>query len=106
MFMSSSSFRRVYIEVVTHEDLETPLSIENMLFQLCEYLHQQTALVQLHIVHRTESLAQLASGPDLIPSEVRIETRTLDSSPFCGHAANLRFACSSLDAGKELHRRT
>jgi hypothetical protein len=103
--MSSSTFHRVYIEVVTREDLETPLSIENMLFQLCERLHQQTALVQLHLVDRTESLGQLASGPDLIPSEARIEARTLDFSPFRGHATNLYFACSNLDVDNELLRR-
>ncbi len=101
--MSTQGFLRVCIEAVTREDLETPLSIENMLFQLCEHLHQHTALVQIHIVDRGDSPAQVASGPDVIPHECRIDTRTLGLSPGLGHAANLYLACTALDVHNELN---
>ncbi len=102
--MPPAAFLRIHIEVVTREDLTTPLSIENMLFQLCEHLQQRTAIVQLHIVDRAESLAQLAAGPDAIPHTNRIEIRMPGSFPELGHTANLYLACSALDAGNELHR--
>jgi hypothetical protein len=92
----STGYLRVYIEVVTREDLETPSSVENMLFQLCEHLEHSSALVQLHIVERAGSLKQIATGGDSILPDQQIATRIPCSLPDLGHAANLQLACIAL----------
>ena len=101
--MPAPAFIRVYVEVVTREDLETPQSIEDMLFQLCEHLDQHSAVVQLHVVDRTDSLPQLAAGSDAIPEDRQLEVRVPGSAPELGHAANLHFACNALRGEQSLN---
>ena len=95
--MAAPIYRRVYVEVVTREDLTTRQSIENLTFQLCEGLVHHTALVQLHIVDRSESLAKLAAGTDLISEGHRVEAPYTGSSGKVGHAARLHSACAALN---------
>jgi len=94
-------YRRVYVEIVTREDLATRQSIENLTFQLCEGLMHHTALVQLHIVDRSESLAKLAAGTDLISKVHRVEAPYAGSSGNLGHAARLYSACTALNPSQE-----
>ena len=100
--MAAPIYRRVYVEVVTREDLTTRQSIENFTFQLCEGLVHHTALVQLHIVDRSESLAKLAAGTDLISEGYRVEAPYTGSSGKVGHAARLHSACAALKPSQEL----
>ena len=95
--MAAPIYRRVYVEVVTREDLTTRQSIKNLNFQLCEGLVHHTALVQLHIVDRSESLAKLAAGTGLISEGHRVEAPYTESSGKVGHAVRLHSACAALN---------
>jgi hypothetical protein len=96
--MSPRIYRRVYIEVVSREDLTTQQSIDNLTFQLCEGLVHETALVQLHVVDRSESLAKIASGEDLISEAHRLVMPAKTSSWNAGHTACLHLACTALSS--------
>jgi len=99
--MVTPIYRRVYVEVVTREDLATRESIDNLTFQLCEGLVHNTALVQLYIVDRSESLAKLAAGTDLISEVHRVEAPHTGSSGKLGHAARLHSACMALNPSQD-----
>ncbi len=99
--MATPIYRRVYVEVVTREDLATRQSIENLTFQLCEDLVHHTALVQLHIVDRSESLAKLVAGTDLISEVHRVEAPYTGPSGNLDHAARLYSACAALKPSQE-----
>lgn len=99
--MAAFIYRRVYVEVGTREDLATHQSIENFTFQLCEGLVHHTALVQLHIVDRSESLAKLAAGTDLISKNHCVETPYTGSSGNLDHPARLCSACAALKPSQE-----
>lgn len=93
-------YRRVYIEVVTTESLDSRESVDNMLFQLSEGLRTHTAIVQLHVVDRAETLGQIAAGADLIPEGSRAETPSAGSSSAHPHAGCLYQACVAMGMPK------
>jgi hypothetical protein len=96
--MAVHDYRRVFIEVVTTEVLNAQDSIDNMLFQLSEGLRKHTIIVQLHVIERAETLAQISTGIDMIPDDSRLETRNAHGVANVSHAECLSQACAVMGA--------
>jgi hypothetical protein len=98
--MSMDVFKRVFIEVVTSEEVQTPEGIESMLANLRWDGSSDTAIVRMVVVADEPSLEQIVfSAKDLFPIPQTLEYRRGRSYPRAIEQACEDMGMPSLDPG-------
>ncbi len=95
----SYNFRRVLIEVVTSEDLQTIENRNAMITHLSDSSHMGAQIVRMYVLNREDTLEQISCGPQPCFLNQRVEEVFDDRSddrPSLTHHDALEYACVAM----------
>lgn len=94
--MSSYNYRRILIEAVTTEDLQTEVSRDKMLQQLTVMHSMNSAVVRIIVVDRTDTLEQIVNASERPVSLSEFSSHfPCTKTPSC-HKESVESACFQL----------